>query len=336
MGIKLRNLDQSLVQWIMTATGLGPGIGKLHWVAPEAAATSQFRTQLEDMGVEEDYPIHTLPSVAEGYMEGYRNDVMLVAPGAYDESASIAWSNPWSHILGLGGPNCAGDYSEPNTVIYTDTTGIAATINITGQNCTFVNMNFQNAGAHAGNLAAVKLDKYGCYFKNCHIAGCMAATQAATALACSLQIEYDGMYPVFDNCIIGHDVWTTRSGANQGVILFKDGQTNGGTFVDCDILSVCETATGVFVAVVGANKLGRGWTFKRCKFDNYTTGTRMNQAFYESAANSIGDRTIHLIDCYLNTNGCDAWQDDNNDTIHGSMPVASAAGGLSAEISDGG
>lgn len=315
-----------------------PIVGQVRVAVPTGSSTSLYQEWFQtDMQIPADLlHVGTQAIVdAEDALTANRNDVMLVAPGAWDLTAELAWDKAQTHMIGMGGPNPGGDYSEPASVIYTDTAGVASTITITGANCQFHNMNFQNAGANAGNLSAVKLDKYGCIFKNCHISGCMAATQVGAALACSLQIEYDGMYPIFEDCIIGHDVWTTRTGANQGVILFKDGQTNGGLFRRCRILSRSETATCAFIAVVGANKLGRGWVFDQCIFDNYTTGTAMNQAVYESAANSIGDRTILLKDCILNTNGCDAWQDSDNDTVHGNLPAAGAAGGLTAEISDG-
>jgi len=316
-----------------------PMLGKIFYAVPAGSSTSLYeewaRTDL-DIPAELILTGALAPSQAFDACTANRNDVVCVFPGAYLHTAELAWDKAQTHLVGMGGPNVGGDYSEPGVAIYTTGTAVASVITITGANCQFHNAIINNVGANAACLSAVKLDKYGCIFKNMHIAGCMAATQAAAALANSLQIEYDGMYPIFEDCIIGHDVWTTRSGANQAVILFKDGQTNGGLFKNCRILSVCETATGAFVGVVGANKLGRGWTFDNCIFDNYTTGTTMNQAFYESAANSIGDRTVILKDCILNTNGCDAWQDDNNDTVHGYMPVAAAAGGLTAEISDGG
>lgn len=331
--IKKRNLDSSLIQWIMTQTGLGPGVGEIQYVAPATASTSQYRTQLESMGVDD---IHLLPSVAEAKMVAYRNDVMLVAPGAFAETSEIAWDKAHSHIIGMGGPNMLGDYSEAITAVYTSTANVANTINITGQNCIFINMNFQNAGADADNVSAVKVANYGQYFKDCHISGAMAATQAAAVLACSLWIRGAGMFPIFDRCTIGHDVWTTRSGANQGVILFNqsNSQANGGLFKNCQILSVCETATGAFVSVVGNNVLGRGWTFDNCVFNNYTTGTTMNQAFYMSASNSVYDRSIILKDCILNTKGCDCWQDQDYGNIHGNQPATATTGGLSAEVSE--
>lgn len=318
-----------------------PFVGKIFFAVPAGSSTSLYeewaRRELE-IPAELLFTGALAPSQAFDACSANRNDVVMVFPGAYLLTASISWNKNQTHMVGLAGPNVGGDYSEPGAVLYTTTTEVAEILNITGANCMFRNLNIANVGANAANVAAVKLNKYGCHFKNCHIAGCMAATQAATALACSLKIMYLGMYPVFEDCIIGHDVWTTRTGANQGVILFNDttGQVNGGLFRNCRILSVCETATGAFVSVVGNNVLGRGWTFDNCIFDNYTTGTRMNQAFYESASNSIGDRTVLLKDCLLNTNGCDAWQDSDNDTVHGNQPLSAATGGLSIEVSDAG
>jgi len=314
-----------------------PLVGQIHFAIPAGSSTSLyeewFRTDM-DVPAELISTGALAPSQAFGNCSANRNDVVLVAPGAYLHTAEIAWNKAQTHMIGMGGPNVGGDYSEPGVVIYSTTITVASILNITGANCQFHNLAANNVGANAACLSAIKLDKYGCRFKNVHMAGCMAATQAATALANSLQIEYDGHYPIFENGIIGHDVWTTRTGANQGVILFKDGQVNGGLFKNCQILSVCETATGAFVSVVGANKLGRGWVFDNCIFNNYTTGTTMNQAFYQSASNSIYDRGVMLKDCILNTKGCDAWQDSNYGNIYGNQAAAAAAGGLVTEISD--
>lgn len=314
-----------------------PLVGQIHFALPAGSSTSLYE---EWFRTEMDVPAELIstgalaPSQAFGNCSANRNDVVLVAPGAYVHVAEIAWNKAQTHMIGMGGPNVAGDYSEPGAAIYSTTTTVANILNITGANCQFHNIIANNAGANASCLSAIKLANYGCRFKNVHMAGCMAATQAATALACSLWIRGAGMYPVFENCIIGHDVWTTRTGANQGVILFNQAntQTNGGKFKNCDILSVCETATGAFVAVVGNNVLGRGWIFENCNFNNYTTGTTMNQAFYESASNSISDRQVLLNNCTLN--GCDAWQDSNYATILSAMPVANAGGGNAIEVSE--
>ncbi len=314
-----------------------PMVGQIHFAIPAGSSTSLYE---EWARTEMDIPAELIstgalaPSQAFADCSANRNDVVLAFPGAYLHTAEIAWNKAQTHIVGMGGPNVGGDYSEPGVAIYTTTANVANMINITGANSQFHNLIVNNVGADADNVSAIKLVNYGCRFKNVHMAGCMAATQAAAALACSLWIRGAGMYPVFENCIIGHDVWTTRSGANQGVILFNESntQTNGGFFKGCQILSVCETATGAFVSVVGNNVLGRGWIFENCNFNNYTTGTAMNQAFYESASNSIGDRQVILNNCSLN--GCDSWQDDDNATIVTAMATPNAAGGGVVEASE--
>jgi len=330
--IRKRDFKPYILQWLTNKLNLGLGIGDVYYVADSSGA---FYQNLLDGGVPTNEIFSTL-SEAEDACTTTQNDVVCMTPGAYLETAEIAWDKPHTHIVGFGGLNQLGDYSEPSVVVYSTTITVANILNITGQNCQFHDVNVQNAGANAACLSAVKLDKYGCYFKNVRIAGCMAATQAATALACSLWIRGAGMYPIFDNCVIGHDVWTTRSGANQGVILFNESNTqvNGGLFRNCQLLSVCETATGAFVSVVGNNVLGRGWVFDNCIFNNYTTGTKMNQAFYQSASNSIYDRAVLLKDCILNTKGCDAWQDSDYGNIYGNQPASASAGGLVTEVSE--
>lgn len=332
--IERRNLSNSLVSWIMNQLSLGPGIGEVAYLVPETSSTSNYRRQLEANGVSE---ADTYTSLAAAYAAttGYRNDVILAMPGAYDETASLTWAKPNTHILGCGGPNTWGDNSEANVCIYTDTTAVAEVINITGQNGIMKNVNIENYGAASTNLVAVKLDKYGWTFENCRIAGDMTSQQGGNVDCGSLMIEYDGMYPKFLNCQIGQDVWSERTQANKGVIIFKDGQTNGGVFEKCRILSRAGTTAAVaMVRVNGVNKLGRGWTFDECGFLNYfaTGETKPNQVFYESAASSIGDRDVILHNCYMQ--GIDAWQDDENGTIVGDMPTPAAAGGKCVEMSE--
>jgi len=96
--IKKRNLDSSLIQWIMAQTGLGPMIGDIRYVAPAISATSQFRSQLNDMGVQD---VDTSIATALTKTEDYRNDVVLMAPGTYAESLADNLLN--THLLGCGG-----------------------------------------------------------------------------------------------------------------------------------------------------------------------------------------------------------------------------------------
>jgi len=98
--INKRNLHPSLIQWIMTQAGLDIGSGELHWVAPDASSTSQYRTWLQTMGVEKDYKIHTTIQAALNETTDYRNDVVLVFPGTYAES--LVKDLAGTQVIGIG------------------------------------------------------------------------------------------------------------------------------------------------------------------------------------------------------------------------------------------
>ena len=146
--IKKRNLDNSLVQWIMGQTGLGPGIGNIKYLVPNTSSTSQFRNILQENNTPDADMFTTLAS-AEAAMEAYQNDVLLVMPGLYTESAETDWDKAWTHMIGLGGPNTYGEYAEPNCVIRTTGTSVVNTLDVTGQLCQFHNVTFNNYGANA-------------------------------------------------------------------------------------------------------------------------------------------------------------------------------------------
>jgi len=330
--IKLRNLDPSLKQWIMTQTGLGPGIGNLYFVAPVESTTSHYREALEDAGVTEYY---TLPSLALAECTAYRNDVVLVMPGLYTETASIAWSKANTHMIGCGGPNQLGDWSEPNVCIYTATTSVAEVLNITGQNCMFLNLNIENYGANAANVAAVKVNKYAAYFENCRIAGNMVTAQNASANCCSLWIAEAGMYPIFRNCQIGQDVWGNRTTANAGVIKYETtsgasaGRPNGSDFINCRIVSVGDDVECAMVRVTAATAIGRGHRFDNCifsHFDGAAAGSKdLTRAFY-TPSTAVQKDIIHLHNCM--GIGITEWQDDDDDVVWADMPITGLGGGL--------
>lgn len=336
--IRKRNLDSSLIQWIMTVTGLGPGVGDLFWVAPTTASTSQFKSWMETgLGIGET--IYATPTAAEDAMVAYRNDVMLVAPGAYDGTASIGWDKAQSHIIGLGGPNQWGDHSEPNVCIYTDSTQVNNVINITGQNCMFINVNFENYGAHGDNETAVKVNKYAAYFENCRMAGNMTTQQNADASCSSLWIAEAGMYPVFKNCQIGQDVWGARTTANAGVIEYRTtsgasaGRPNGSDFIGCRILSVGDDSNCAMVRIAAATAIGRGHRFDNCFFSHFaSTGggdAPLTRGFYMPSA-SVQKDIIHIHNCIAV--GITRWQDEDDEVVWGSMPATATTGGVASEL----
>jgi hypothetical protein len=308
---------------------IGLGMGKLRYVvASRASATNLYYAKLKKNGVR-DGDIFTTLAAAYAATTGDQNDVIAVTPGAYLETAELAWAKSATHLVGLGGPNTNGDFYEPNCVIYTSGIAVASTITVTGNNCQFINMTFANYGNNAACLTPFTLDSYGCYFSACTFQGNMTTNQNTTAAAASLYIAGGGMYPIFDNCTIGQDVWGERSGANSGQLRFSDtGQPNGGWLRNCRIPSRSMTATCAAVSFSKNGCIGRGWTFDNCIFQNeYATPfTALNNVFYD---NDLAGQSILLKDCV--NMGYSEWQAGGagvDRRIFSNMGVASLGGGI--------
>lgn len=329
--IKKRNLDNSLIQWIMTVTGLGPGIGEIKYMAKTASATSQYRTQLQSMGIDDDDMFTTLATTYAALVKN-RNDIILVMPGAYDEAATLDWTKDNLHILGLGGPNTASDYSEANTVIYTDTSAVDFTIDLTGDHCQFINIGINNAGNHATSYAAMRVNGYGNVFENASFIGNLGASQRSAVACASLYIHVNAHNCRWNNCVIGEDCWGSRSGALSGQLRFSStSQPNGGIFKNCYFRSMAATATVAMVAIPANGAVGRGWKFEDCTFHNFYTASsssNLNQVFYIN--DNTGTNAITMLkDCAAI--GFDCWQDNDYDKIRSNMPAWYSGGGLTSE-----
>lgn len=314
--------------------GIGPigiGMGDIYYMVVAKTTANLFYQKLIANGISEG-DIFTSLATAYAATTASQNDVIVATPGAYDETAELAWSNPYTHLVGLAGPNAMGDYYEPGVVIYTDTTQVANVINLTGHNSQFYNVAIQNAGNHAENIAALRLNAYGCYFGNVGLMGMMTANQDSEATAAALYIHTDGHTPIFDNCVIGQDVWGTRDAVNSGVVYFSGSQPNDGLFRNCIFKSISKTATCAMIAAPAANDVGRGWIFNNCTFHNFADDdTQMNQVFYGGAASAYPWPVI-LHNCMAQ--GYDRWTDNTDYHIYGNMPVADDGGGLAISLDE--
>lgn len=331
--IKKRNLDPSLIQWIMTVTGLGPGIGEIFYVAPAASATSQYRTQWQSMGVEKDHKIYTKPSLAYAAMVASRNDVMLIAPGAYAETTELAWNKSYTHAIGLGGPRSINDYSEPGVAVYTVTATQAPTVSVAGNFCQFHGITFDNNGAHTSNTSGLYLNAYGGLLKGCSFHGVMNSTQKAGAACCALNIGGSAGSFVFDDCVIGDNQWTVKNTATQSQLRFiadsPSTRSNNGLFKNCRFRMQSETATCVLV-YQGTNSNDRIMEYNGCTFSNFSANWAnvLTQVFQHNSSPSTNYNL--LIDCAAS--GFSYWNQDGYGTMfQGNNPVATVGGGLCAE-----
>ena len=322
-----RGLDPAVLGWLMGTLGVGPGIGEVHFLVK--AASAYYSWLRDDMRVNPSL-IHYTLAEGEDALTASRNDCLLVYPGAYDETAELAWDKANTHLIGLGGPNVGGDWAEPNVVLYSDETDVATIINVTGANSQFHNFVVSNYGNNAACRSALILNKYGCRFKSVAFQGNMLAAQNNVA-TCSLQINGAGMYPIFEDCYIGQDVWGARAIANSGVIRFgSTGQPNGGIFKRCRIISIGTTATCAMVAIPVAGHLGRGWVFDDClfgHFDSAGANETINQVFY--TVTGMHNHAIELKNC--SSFGAAEWQAGNFGVVFATMPDVQATGGIGAE-----
>lgn len=329
--IQKRNLDPSLLSWLMTLTGLGPGIGEVHYVVPVGSSTSNFYEWLKtDMRT---LPANIHHSVTEGEdaLTAYRNDVLLVMPGAYDEAAEIAWDKSNTHLIGLAGPATQSDYTEPGVNIYTDTAAVAETIDVTGNLCQFHNIHFCNVGDDTGNLAAFNLDGYGAWIKGCSFSNMMTAGSDGVVAAAALYIDQLGAHCLIEDCCIGQQEWDERTGALSGVLRFVNTSSGGGpksgTFRRCIFRSRSDTAEVAMVALPASYCIGRGWLMDNCHFTNMSmnNGTNLNQVFYDNCGTTYN---IMLHQC--SALGIDEWQDADrgNNYIGADMPICGRGGGL--------
>ena len=290
--IKKRNLDPSLVQWIMSQTGLGPGVGELHWVAPASSSTSQFRTQLQRWGVEQNYKIHTDPVEAEKAMVANRNDVMLLMPGTYrvadTAAAPMTWTKGHTHMIGLAGH---GHLINIETIT---TTGVYAFKN-TANTCEFHNIVFKQWGQAEAAKSCV--EEHGGYniWKNCYMMGNIRTNIKALVTASSLLCtDGGGNHDKFMGCKIGHTGGVATTGLSGVIRVDATGSLSNSKFVDCEILQQASDADGSAVLFADAASADRLLLFKDCIFYNFRVdhaGTAPSYVFRHSA----GSPTTHDI-----------------------------------------
>jgi len=337
--IKKRNLDPSLVQWIMQQTGLGPGIGNIFYVAPASSSTSQYRTQWQSMGIEKDHFIYDLPSKAYDDMTGDRNDVMIIAPGIYTETASIDWAKDHTHAIGLGGPNLHQRYGRPNCMIMQDTAAVDYTVHLTGDFCQFHGFMLGNGhstgSATADNLSALGLAGYGNYFNRMGFQGVGSATQAADADCSSVEIMAGAGELMFEDCLIGDNTYvTTRSSTTSGQLLLTStvaGVANG-IFKNVLFLSRSAVAATAMVHRKTQAAYDRTWIFDRCHFDNFNPSWAANLTnVFDAEDHSPQTSNITLKDC--TAFGYSYWMNTNTGggadlQIRGNGPAVAALGGI--------
>lgn len=335
--IKRRNLDPSLIAWILSQ-GFGPYVGDIKFACrADSSGSRAYVSWLRDyMGVDDTdiYIGTTAPSLAYAACTAGRGDVVVVMPGWYNLSTGLDMSKRDTHIIGASSMPQIGMYGSP-AVLYTSvtTTSNGYTVLMSAEQNSLRNVTVSAYGNHANQKSALKITQSNMWLKAVTIFNFGGATIAGTANATDLWIDTSvpgGTSSLFEDCIIGNSGTTVRSSTSSSVILFgTTGSAGGGQnvfFKNCKILSKAETA-GIPIVRMPANYTAdRIHLYENCTFYNFWTnwGGSLNQCFDDQCTTT---HTVALKNCALF--GVTAWQTTDTGYIKvASGPTQGAAGGI--------
>jgi len=243
-----------------------PVIGNLYYVDPYAGNDTANSGESQD---------NALKTVAAAYAKctSGKNDVVLIAPtggtGRTTETAAIAWSKRFTHLIGCGAPTATSIRSGMSFTLAAATTTPQFVLSENG--CIFKNITFYQGVADSYVMASITGDYN--YFENCHFAGLSDATAAAEAGGIVLLMN-GAEENRFVGCTFGNDN-VARSAANT-LIDFQGG-TSKTVFESCRFLTYATAATAIDIKADTANDIGRFVDFNGCVFINYVDGTSVAQ-----------------------------------------------------------
>jgi hypothetical protein len=319
----------------MVSDTIGAGVGQLFYLVDAKAESDHFYWLLKKRGIT-DSKIFTGLASAYAQMQDTENDTLLAYPGTYDSTSEINLDKDYTHIVGAGGVNIEGDYTQGGVNFYSGDAHVVRTFDITGKHCQFYNIKVSNPSNHAEALGAVYLEGEGAYFKHVAMMGMTAATPAATANAYSLCINRGGYFPTFEDCIIGSNTGTDRTGAAGHLYITNGGSgsycPDNGTFRRCKFLSTGTTAN-VPMVLIDLSSIDRIWLFDQCYFYNFYTAasTQLDQVFDDN--DTFYTHTLLIHQCVAH--GYHEWSDHDIGFVNiaGAMPDSNAGGGLSTALS---
>lgn len=302
--IKKRNLDSTLIQWIMVQSGsLGAGVGEIQYVAPAASATSEYSTYLADQGITTGN-LHALPSIALESCKANRNDVVLVEPGTYSETETLSWDKAQTHMIGIGNPT----WRQGGKVrVQTVTSGVGATIDVTASGVFFGGFNITNNHSTTTNLTALRISATYFGARNMDLRGQLAANQISGINTSSLEFAAGSSYgfgSTFTDCNFGTASQPTRTGKN-GIIYFAPTTGSGSQsgylrFIRCSIEGRAQTATIPMVLINQSPAIDRYVLFKDCFFYNFwdlKAGKLANVFDFTTADANLSNGLIILDKC---------------------------------------
>ncbi len=262
--IQKRNLDKSLINWIVSESGLGPGIGDVKYVATATSATNQYRSWLEQNGVKSG-SIYTTPTLAEASLTAYRNDVVVVMPGTYTLTSLLTWDRNNTHIIGS---HSASPWSNNVIIRHTASTATSPWLTFSGNDCLIKNIHFISGGSNAAQHYNIKNTGSGNMYENCWFEGPTNATQGTDTDVNNVLIDGGGNY--FRNCIFGTTAHNTMNGAAQ---VGWTGSAYRSTFENClFFMSVAATAGRMLDCGKSSSDISGPQFFRNCQFSAWYSG----------------------------------------------------------------
>lgn len=272
-------------------------------------------------------PFASLPT-ALSYCVSGRGDIVVLkggptSTGTTGETARLAanldWNKNNTHLLGIGASTKYGQRSRITGPASGGTFSPVMTVSASG--CIF--SNFSIFDDYTVDPVALKVTGSRNYFNNVNLQGMGSLTGADDAAAASLWLS-GGSENTFNGCVIGLDT-IPRSAANGEILMDTAAKRNW--FIDCDILSYCDSATHLFVKAPNAGDLDRETIFRNCTFMNCPTGIASGLTM--TNAMSIGASAggmIVLHNCAVV--GATDWNaaDNGNVFISNAAPTAGTSG----------
>lgn len=279
--IKKRNLDPSLLNWIMGQTGLGPGIGDIFYLVPASSATAQFKNWVESLGIDSGHYSTSLTTIEDKMKDG-RNDVLIVAPGSHAITAALTWDKSYTHIIGAGAPV---QINQRQRITNTGA-AVSPAFTLSGSGCIIKNIMIDQQGSHATTAAVCgKITGARNYLENVtfrHIGALAVVDNSCRALV----INSSNGENYFNKCTIGADTVDGVTATNYVLEFNGAVETARNIFDDC-IFFGNGSANSAFILATTTSALSSFQIFKRCKFLNNDNGSMdaMTQGFNLSADN---------------------------------------------------
>lgn len=216
-------------------------------------------------------------SFATAYGSGRagKNDIsVLVGNGANGGTARVdsafTWAKDANHLIGVASPSLMSQRARlaPTPA----TTAFTPFFTISASGCLFENIQWFH-GFNTGMAAQVNVVVTGerNVFRNCHFAGMGDAASAVDAGSRSLVIGGAGAGEnLFEDCTIGLDTGTKRTGANAS--LEFTGATTRNVFRRCLFPFWCSANSPLGILGTGNECMDRTQVFEDCLFLNNVSG----------------------------------------------------------------